>query len=690
MARDTPGTYSKYRLPTMTGLPDPPHGDECDCHCVTVENQYSLMFKGSATFVDLDPAWGEFAFANTDLWSVSFWYYHDDEHFHPAQDAMVISRTGYDPADPNTTGWYIYVSSTGAVFAVFQSEDYGDGSDVNGRIICQTLGGVNTSQWRHVVVVYDGLMAFDSFKIYIDGNLASTSCSGVGTLPATTIPTQNVTFTIGKGVDSGGNDTMFAFNLLDEPLVFANELEQEDVDFLYGSSVGDPAFPSGGCVPGLLEAKSSPTCPEGLLLWYRNGDDPLDVLSVGTTNLQDWGPNSRNGTPTGWATNDYFYIGCPDPCNCTGMASNPVGGPTGLPGGSWEWDSATVSICTVGCNTGVTTTDSSGWSSMSQPSGTASADVQFLQVRDAGRPTPVEWPGTASPPEAMQEPPLGIYGFANTNFLVWLKNAQEVMAFQNKTSGDNYFLDPSDGTWTAKTKHALTSTESVVAAAYYVGDGSIDYVAVKTLGSGVTEQAGWELYNAGADTWTAHNNYPGAADGGTCVAATRSTETVGANGFIHVGCGGTDDYYSWDIAAGTWSVAQATPSGSHVFMPGSSMAVDPWTGDLWVIFWEADAHLRWELWTLDLTTKVWTQKALPPDVFDAEGQPMHIWKPKDATSGNGKFLLAVASEATSNWNLYEPVGDAWFTYRVGVETGKTSSPRWYKTGHVATLMSDSD
>ena len=673
----------------MTGLPDCASGD-CDCHCVTVENTKSIMFKGAATYVELDPAWGEFAFANTDKWSVSFWYFWDDSHFNPAQDGMVISRTGYDPADPNVTGWQIWIDNTGAINAAFQSEDYGDGTDVNGRIFCQSSAGVNDAQWHHIVVAYDGHMAPDSFAMWIDAAVASTAFSGGGSLPATTIATQNVTFTIGKGVNSSGADTKFAYNLLDEPLVFANELDQDAVDFLFGKSVGDPTFPSGGCVPGLLEAKSSPTCPEGLLLWYRCGDDPLDILSVGTTNLQDWGPNSRNGTPTGWATIDYFFIGCPDPCNCTGLPNFEATGPNNLPGGSWVYDPTLPTLCVVGCNTSVTTTDGASWGAMASPSGIASGNIQCLAVEDAARSVPLEWPGTAAPPEAFDEPPLAIYGFATTNFLVWLKNAQKVMAFQNKTGGDNYFLDPANGLWDEKLTHALTSIEAVVATAYYVGDGSSDYVAVKSLGSGATEQAGWELYNASADTWTAHNNYPGAAGAGTCVAATRSTETVGANGFIHVGCGGTTSFYSWDIAAGTWSVAQSTPSGSHVFMPGSSMAVDPWTGDLWVIFWEADAHSRWELWTMDLSTKVWTLKALPPDVFDAEGQPMHIWKPKDATSGNGKFLLAVASATTSNWNLYEPTGNTWFTYRVGVEPGKTSSPRWYKTGHVATLMADSD
>lgn len=146
------------------------------------------------------------------------------------------------------------------------------GSVQNGSASYSDFGStINTSQWYHVVMVYDGTQgtATDRVKIYVDGS-SLTRTGGSGTLPT-------ITLTATKGFDLGGlsDGSVFSNCNIDEVSIFDYSLDATQVSDIYNSGT-----------PTDLDNTSGVTAP---VHWWRMGDGDTHptITDVGTTGGND-------------------------------------------------------------------------------------------------------------------------------------------------------------------------------------------------------------------------------------------------------------------------------------------------------------------------------------------------------------------------------------------------------------------
>ena len=329
MARSQPGTHSYDRGPTQTALPPCPPCPECDCCCEENDNYFSLgLFNNVAERVDLDPTWSEFEFEYTTKWSISFWVKYDNT-IHASFSGVIAHRTSFLLGDANRWGWICLLHPSGSIRLLITTNTYGDGTNSNSRLL-RSSGGATTltdGEWHHVVFVNDGAAGPNSVNCFVDGALDNGANYGATNLTGTSISTPtNTRFTIGAGL-TGVSTYAYPLDVnVDEFTMWAGALSPSDILFLGGQeSVTGPL-----CAPKIpQEGDPSVSCPEGLMLWYRMGDDPLDKLvsttsSPGPVNLQDKGPNARHGVPVGFPVTAQWFADAPVGCDCEQADPNTI------------------------------------------------------------------------------------------------------------------------------------------------------------------------------------------------------------------------------------------------------------------------------------------------------------------------------------------------------------------------------
>ena len=150
-----------------------------------------------------------------------------------------------------------------------------DASKTAVRVV-ETSSAISIGSWVHIVGAYNGVggnNAENGMKIYINGSLASTTSTVVGTYVAMENTTQP--FEIGRYFNGA---EYFAGNM-DEVAVFNSELSASDVTAIYGTGV-----------PTSLSSYSS------LISWWRCGDGDTSPT------LTDNGSGGNNGTMTNFTT----------------------------------------------------------------------------------------------------------------------------------------------------------------------------------------------------------------------------------------------------------------------------------------------------------------------------------------------------------------------------------------------------
>jgi hypothetical protein len=140
---------------------------------------------------------------------------------------------------------------------------------------------LNTGQWYHVVMVFDGTQgtATDRIKAYLDGSNVARS-GGSGTNP-TTSNTSTKSFDIGGLRDA----SVYRDVYMDEVAIFDYSLDASQVSSIYNSGV-----------PTDLDNTSGVTAP---IHWWRMGDGDTypTITDVGTT-------GGNNGTMTNMEAGD--------------------------------------------------------------------------------------------------------------------------------------------------------------------------------------------------------------------------------------------------------------------------------------------------------------------------------------------------------------------------------------------------
>ena len=700
MPRIVPSTHSYVHEPEQTALP--PCDPDCACCCLEVlTSDYSLPFVADvAKFVALPVASPQFEFAASQPFSVSFWVRYDDAVHVPAT-GCVIHRTGYDPLDATTTGWQIFVEATGEIKVDVQTSTYGSGANPNARVTRLSSTSYIDGNWHHIAVVYDGSFDDGSISIYGDGVLDNGAFAAGAVLTGTTVPSSNVRFEMGRAQDAAGNGILPLDLYIDEPTIWEKALSPDEVAFLRGS-----AALNGPCVPAIPELENDEHCPSGLLLWYRCGDHPTDKLvatpaSPAPPNLFDASGLFQAGLPVGYDPADFFAVDAPPKCSCT----SPLGGDNPE---TWATDPRDEQIVTFAAETGVNTATPGTWNTSvevtDQQNFVALLSTNRLGATDPKMPynaaSPLEWP-TENPGVVT---PGSYRGWDATIDLASLQSSQDdssVFAFDAKTTEVSWFR-PYLNAWEPKADHAgnpcqqalYTDNPGLIAMPACLPGGQSNGVVVKTCGDTAALQAGFSFYDPDTDTWNVLNNAAATFEPGTCLASDPLCAFVPARNFVFVGQGNSNFIWLYDCAVGQW-IGQpiAGPTGNHLLRPGSSMALDPWSGDLYVIWWHSEAGPTFfELWTLPYGTANWAQLASPPvlngscDLYDVPTQKLNVAVHKQASPSLPQFSLFVASRQGTHWLWYQPGTDSWSAFNVPTKAGQSRSPKRYKTGAAVAML----
>ena len=703
MPRSLPTTHNYDHEPEQTALPPCDPAEDCDCCCEEVLlNDYSMPFVGNtAKYVALPVASADFAFAADESFSVSFWMKFSDG-VHSAATGCVITRTGWVALDGQLTGWQVNLTNLGAIDARMASNTFGSGGDPNAYVQRVSAGTYLTAQWHHVVVTYDGTFGPDSISIYVDGALDNGANNPASALTGTTVPASNVIFEMGRSQDVMGNPTFPLDLYVDELAIWGKELSPYDVSVLRGAEAKNSP-----CVPAIPVVSDGPVhCPSDLMLWYRFGDDPTDKLlgttaSPGGAHLEDASGHGQDGVPTGYEAADFFVIDCPPKCSCTSAlgGDNP---------NTWTPDPRSEYIVTYPAETGVNTATPATWDSVTQVTNQRTV-ISMLSTQRMGTglslvpqnaATPGGW---AAPNPGVGGQPQSYRGWDATIDLASLQAAgqgETVFAFDAKTTEVSWY-HPHTNTWTAK---ANLSGNPCQGAGYPVNPGLLAMpavlpggasvgVVVKTCGDTAALHAGFSFYDPAGDSWNVLNNAPHTFHPGTCLAADPLCDNVPARNFIWVGEGNSTNIWLYDCATSAWAgLPLVGPTGNHVLKPGSSMALDPWTGNLYVIWWHGEGGPAFELWRNDYGTPNWTQLASPPliqnvpDLYIVPCQKMHVAVHKQASGGLPEFSLFVASSNGTHWSWYRPGLDIWVSYGPVYVGSPWNSPERYKTGAATTIL----
>jgi len=229
----------------------------------------SCIFDGSNEYIQIGNV-SELDFERTDAFSIVAWIKIDPT---ATGDRAIVAKH-------STTGYLFYHQSTGQL-RVFMRDS---GANIMTRTTSATL---DTGDWLHVAMTYDGSSANSGITLYIDGELAASSGSG-GPLAATLANSHN--FRIGVN-----NSVLYDWvGQMAEVAVFDKELAWYEIREIYRSS--------GKRARNLwLLANIA-----DLVGWWRMGDE--DTYST----LTDRSVSSNDGTMTGMESGDILTDAPPD------------------------------------------------------------------------------------------------------------------------------------------------------------------------------------------------------------------------------------------------------------------------------------------------------------------------------------------------------------------------------------------
>ena len=208
----------------------------------------------------------------------------------------------------------------------------------------------------------------------------------------------------------------------------------------------------------------------------------------------------------------------------------------------------------------------------------------------------------------------------------------------------------------------------------------------------------WAGYDMNSDTWVEYANGPPCKEGSTICSEIENTGAfANMQNQVFVGEGTTRNIHVWDNAQGWFPNPILSPTNNHVFVPGCSMAINRFTGDMYVIWYMNEGQVAYELWRLTFSNGVWDQLASPPltgvggpaDLFVGKSiQKMLSYYPASAETGNTSddVLFLVAARNGPHWNAYDPTTDSWSPVNTEAENpGAGRSRRWFASGPTATI-----
>jgi hypothetical protein len=220
----------------------------------------------NSTYVDIGGTATDFA--RTDSYSVSGWLkpnYGGSEA--DRLDVLANNVGGYTPQ-----GWYVLAFQKKLYFFFGQN-----GSNYITKVTDSTV--LNTTDWVHFAITYDGSSSNSGIKIYINGSEASSTGGSAGTFNGT------VDYNSARLRIAGMNTGYSIFHRfpgdMDELSIWDAELDSGAVSNLYNSGNGSAA----------TNVSSS-----SLVAYYNMESGP------GTATLVDRSSNSNNGTLTNMNT----------------------------------------------------------------------------------------------------------------------------------------------------------------------------------------------------------------------------------------------------------------------------------------------------------------------------------------------------------------------------------------------------
>lgn len=174
----------------------------------------STIFDGVDDYVDMGNA-STLNFDRTDPFTFSFWVKRNSFN----ANHVVIGKAN---SSGNRRGYFINLNSANRVVIQLRNNITSNSFRLN----VQSTTLINTSNWYHIAITYDGTSTVNSFEIYINGN-SDIVTNKVGTLSATI---QNpAPFYLGRLA------TLYADVTLDEVSVFNSVLSASDISSIYNS-----------------------------------------------------------------------------------------------------------------------------------------------------------------------------------------------------------------------------------------------------------------------------------------------------------------------------------------------------------------------------------------------------------------------------------------------------------------------
>lgn len=147
-------------------------------------NTHSILLDGIDAYVDCGSN-GTLNFERTDSFSFSFWVKRNSTG---TNDVMVARQN----ATGNQRGYFVNLNTSDRLVIQLRR----DTSNNSQRLNVQSTTLINTTNWYHIAITYDGTSTVNSFKMYIDGE-RDVITNKLGTLSAS-IQVPSAVFCIGS------------------------------------------------------------------------------------------------------------------------------------------------------------------------------------------------------------------------------------------------------------------------------------------------------------------------------------------------------------------------------------------------------------------------------------------------------------------------------------------------------------
>lgn len=203
----------------VTGLVDT---SAIKASAIHYSNSASVVFSGTDEYI-VGPSMDSLATFTNKL-SVSIWFRWEVT----VPPAFRFLTTSNSAANLLTNGWGIYWHTASSIKFFI-----GNWNISTQYAISNTITDLNT-EWHHVLAVYDGdkTLDTDSIKIYVDGVVGTNI--GTATLDITSLTS---TVSVGRGGDTGNNNTHYMRGHADEMAIWDVPLSADEVTAVYNAGV---------------------------------------------------------------------------------------------------------------------------------------------------------------------------------------------------------------------------------------------------------------------------------------------------------------------------------------------------------------------------------------------------------------------------------------------------------------------